>query len=555
MPRKISEAPVVENTNATTFTAVTHQESDGRVCLGPATRSRTGLMTGDDKSIMSELIRKTTGAITLSPNLFNINDPRVEQDRRLSSDGAGTIQVNAGWLLSHPIELTDAEQYTITFAGNNNFAFFDEEGNAVSGGTRVTTGATSVYTKPEGAVTLRFSINAGSTSVTPELCYVIEGNQPAEQFPPYGGLLNADTLFNIPGSAIAPGTITFRETDFLEPGKNLFRYDLAAPGGFGSNGIFQESQVGTLVHNSVPFPVVPGVTYVANYNLRFITAYGPDGVPITAAGNNSSTPAGTTFTFPEGVASVIVSANASIAEALQVEAGTVSSGFERGGVRLKDIVLPRNVAPGWQGKTVAFYGDSLTAQRLWIIPAMARLGFIESNHGTGGARASGDFASALHQQVNIDAIPAGVDAVVVLMGTNDWMNNAVLGTIDDTDPLATFYGALNTIANRLKARFPTQPIFWGTPPLSQAGLPRSGFTDPFTNSQGTIDAYGDAIRAVARRESFPVVDFYRDSGFHSASLATLMKDEPSLVHPSDEGGARMASVLTGRMAALEPAST
>ncbi|TVP71052.1 MAG: SGNH/GDSL hydrolase family protein [Rhodobacteraceae bacterium] len=552
MARKISETPHILATDTTTFTPVTHQGGDGRVSLAPATSSGAGLMAAGDKRILADVSRKTTGAITLSPNLFNINDPRNELNRRMASGQDGTVQTIADWFLSHPIDLTEATQYYVTMAGNNNFAFFDAAGNAVSGGTRVTSGLGSIYTKPAGAVTLRISMNIGSSAVDPGLCYVIEGSQPAVRFPPYGGILSAGTLFDIPGSAIASGTITYRATDFLTESKNLFRVDLTAPGALAANGTFQEAQVGALVYNTVPFRVTPGVTYVANYSIRFITAFGADGLPITAAGTNSSTPAGTPMVFPEGVNGLVVSINPSIAGAFQFEAGAAATGYERGGVQLAPFVLPQPLAPGWQGKTVAFYGDSLTSQRLWIIPSIARLGIIESHHGTGGARVSGNFASALHQQANIDAIPTGVDAVMFLGGTNDWMNNAVIGTIDDTDPLATFYGALNTIANRLKARFPTQPIFWGTPPLSQAGLPRSGFTDPFTNTQGTIDAYGDAIRAVARRESFPVVDFYRDAGFHSASLATLMKVEASLVHPSNAGGARMASVLIGRMAALDP---
>ncbi len=553
MGRKISDTPHILATDTTTFTPVTHQGSDGRVRLAPATQGMAGLMTAGDKRVLADVHRKTTGAIVLSPNLFDVNDPRNEPDRRMASSQDGTIQIMAGWLLSHPIDVTDGTEFYVTMAGNNNFAFFDDDGAPVPGGTRVTSGLGSIYTKPAGATTLRISMNAGASAVDPDLCYVIAGNQPAERFPPFGGILSTETLHDIPGSAIARGTITQRETDFLTTSKNLFRVDQIAPGALAANGTFQETQIDSLVYNTVPFQVTPGVTYVANYSIRFITAFGADGLPIPTAGTNSATPAGTPMVFPAAVDALVVSINPSIAEAFQFEAGTTTTGYERGGVQLAPFVLRRPLAPGWQGKTVAFYGDSLTSQRLWIIPSIARLGIIESHHGTGGARVSGNFASALHQQANIDAIPTGVDAVMFLGGTNDWMNNAVIGTIDDTDPLATFYGALNTIATRLKSRFPTQPIFWGTPPLSQAGLPRSGFTDPFTNAHGTIDAYGDAIRAVARRESFPVVDFYRDAGFHSASLATLMKDEASLVHPSNAGGARMASVLVGRMAALDPA--
>lgn len=44
MTRIIEQLEVVE-TNATTFAPVTHGGGDGRVCLGPATTERAGLMT------------------------------------------------------------------------------------------------------------------------------------------------------------------------------------------------------------------------------------------------------------------------------------------------------------------------------------------------------------------------------------------------------------------------------------------------------------------------------------------------------------------------------
>lgn len=42
---RIIEQPQITATDATTFAPVTHGGGDGRVCLGPATTERAGLMT------------------------------------------------------------------------------------------------------------------------------------------------------------------------------------------------------------------------------------------------------------------------------------------------------------------------------------------------------------------------------------------------------------------------------------------------------------------------------------------------------------------------------
>ena len=352
MPRRIIEAPEVTNPDETTFAPVTHQGGDGRVSLGPATTTRAGLMSAEDKQFLdgvpqaianategvnagefseeaaqnlNEVILKTTGTLVVSPNLFNINDSRNETDVRLISDGSGDMQAVEGWLVSHPIELTTATEYFITFAGNNNFAFFDAEGNAVSGGTRVASAGGSVYTKPADAVTLRFSINASASTVDPEQCYVIEGNQPAEFFPPYGGLFDLSRLKNLDQEALAENAVTPRKTSFLEVGKNKYSFTDSLSGFFmNASGVLTEGGF----HVSDFIPVQPGQVFVANRSLRFRTAFNSSKTPIPNAGSNSSFAAGTPWTIPEGVAFVRLTVTNSNASVLQFEEGSEITEFE-----------------------------------------------------------------------------------------------------------------------------------------------------------------------------------------------------------------------------------
>jgi hypothetical protein len=137
-------------------------------------------------------------------------------------------------------------------------------------------------------------------------------------------------------------------------------------------------------------------------------------------------------------------------------------------------------------------------------------------------------------------------------GTNDWAQNIPIGSITDAVN-TTVYGALNIIAQKLRARAPTKPILWATPFNGDYDSPRSAaWVDGETNGYGRVSDYAAAIRAVALRYGFPLIDLNADCGwtkFNSTGfLLTEGDTNLSRIHlNADEGPARISSLVIDRL--------
>lgn len=488
--------------------------------------------------------RLVTGTLVATNQLFDVNATDLEPGRFIAPAN-GSSSVNASYTASGMIDVSGASVFFVRGGGNDFYAWYNENGSYHSTGGR----AGNVYTKPAGVFGLRFSIQLAA--ISPNDVYVAVGDQPVA-WEPYGGKVNVAGIAGLPGTALAEGAIDPDRTNFLLPNKNKFDKFTALPGQYSAAGVFAATDIYT--YSTRPIRVTPGQPYVCNVGIRFLNARDATGASITAAGTNTQIPAGTVIIPPEGVSYYIITlANASVPNC-QFEDGTVSTGYVEFGYSLdpRVSVQASTGLSAWTDKRVGFYGDSLSAQGEFITPTVSQFGIVSVNRGVGGSRVSGSSLSdAMWQAARLDLIPADLDALHFLGGTNDWMQNAAIGVITDTTP-ATFYGALNIVAAEFKTRFPLYKIFWGTVPLSRAEFPRTGFIDPYTNGQGDIEAYNNAIRAVAHRNGFSLVDYYREAGFHTGNIELYMKPESSLLHPNTLGGKRMSSVLNGRMRSLEP---
>ena len=228
----------------------------------------------------------------------------------------------------------------------------------------------------------------------------------------------------------------------------------------------------------------------------------------------------------------------------------------------KYVVVPggSTVSP-WSGKIIDVMGDSNVAYNKWQPLVAAELGCSFLNHGIGGSKiAKPDSSStqiSMCDDVRINALDTSAAAWICgPWATNDWAQNIPIGTISDTVN-TTVYGALNIIAQKLRARAPTKPILWATPFNGDYDSPRSAaWVDGETNGYGRVSDYAAAIRAVALRYGFPLIDLNADCGwtkFNSTSfLLTEGDTNLSRIHlNTDTGPARISSLVTDRLAALE----
>ena len=228
----------------------------------------------------------------------------------------------------------------------------------------------------------------------------------------------------------------------------------------------------------------------------------------------------------------------------------------------KYVVVPggSTVSP-WSGKVIDVMGDSNVAYNKWQPLVAAELGCTFLNHGVGGSKiAKPDSSStqiSMCDDVRINALDTSAAAWICgPWATNDWAQNIPIGSITDSVN-TTVYGALNIIAQKLRARAPTKPILWATPFNGDYDSPRSAaWVDGETNGYGRVSDYAAAIRAVALRYGFPLIDLNADCGwtkFNSTSfLLTEGDTNPSRIHlNADAGPVRISSLITDRLTALQ----
>lgn len=230
-------------------------------------------------------------------------------------------------------------------------------------------------------------------------------------------------------------------------------------------------------------------------------------------------------------------------------------------VAKKYVIVPggSTVSP-WSGKIIDVMGDSNVAYNKWQPLVASELGCSFLNHGVGGSKIAKPDSSPTQISMCDDARINALDTTATAWicgpwGTNDWAQNIPIGTISDTVN-TTVYGALVIIAQKLRARAPTKPIFWVTPFNGDYETGRtSSWVDGETNQYGRVSDYSAAIRAVALRYGFPLIDLNADCGWtkfnSSYFLLTEGNTNPSHIHLNDSAGpARISELVIDRLTAL-----
>ncbi|EUJ40103.1 Internalin-A [Listeria weihenstephanensis FSL R9-0317] len=195
--------------------------------------------------------------------------------------------------------------------------------------------------------------------------------------------------------------------------------------------------------------------------------------------------------------------------------------------------IPASIAK-WKSANVLFLGDSITAGLRAniaypnIVAKQLRFPTLQ-NEGISGATIAQNDASSVQSLVQqLEALDTSkITDVVIFGGTNDFYYETPMGTLNRSDK-NTFYGALNTIAAKLKAQ--NKKIYFVTPMWRSRQLAGDGKdSDNFSNNNGVyLNDYATAIKNVAQKYQAPCLDLYSEKEMYDYSLIDG-------VHPNDEG--------------------
>lgn len=238
----------------------------------------------------------------------------------------------------------------------------------------------------------------------------------------------------------------------------------------------------------------------------------------------------------------------------------------------------------WAGKKVAYFGDSITDPRnsasknkYWTLLQqwMGITPYVYAVSGRQWDDIPRQTAKLLEEHGE------DVDAILILMGTNDYNNGVPLGTwykeksekvmyghgkpkelvkrkrrYMSMDP-NTYRGRINIAMEKLKTTYPTKQIVVLTPIHRQdffANDKNWQCSEDYTNQCGLyLDAYVDATKEVADVWAVPVIDFNAVSGLYPMldSHAQYFKDAVTdRLHPNDKGHERMAKTLMYQLLTL-----
>lgn len=233
----------------------------------------------------------------------------------------------------------------------------------------------------------------------------------------------------------------------------------------------------------------------------------------------------------------------------------------------------------WNGKRVAFLGDSMTQKRDTAIRVYWEyltdwLGLEPFVYGISGHQWTGIYGQAQKLQQEKGA---AVDAILIFAGTNDYNHGVPLGrffsettretnhngqqvvrkyrSLVETD--STFCGRINKVMAYLKANFPDQQIIILTPIHRGFAKFRENNVQPeesFANAQGLyLDAYVNALREAVSIWAVPLIDLYSLSGLYpmaDSHVPYFQHADTDRLHPNTGGNYRLAKTIYYQLQSL-----
>ena len=226
----------------------------------------------------------------------------------------------------------------------------------------------------------------------------------------------------------------------------------------------------------------------------------------------------------------------------------------------------------FNGKTVSFYGDSITTfagyipegnavyytgsnadvsnvNQCWWKETIDALGLVLNVNNSWSGRRVSDFGRVddAYKQANIDAISNGTDPdyIIIKIGVNDFNNNATLGTYDGSgtwgDDMTVFSNAYATMLDRIMKTYPLAKVYC----CSINHEIRSTNNHPTRNGNGeTISTWNDRIHSIANAFGAGFID-HSACGITEYNLSEYTGDynpnNGNGLHPNYKGMALIAN--------------
>ena len=266
----------------------------------------------------------------------------------------------------------------------------------------------------------------------------------------------------------------------------------------------------------------------------------------------------------------------------------LAGGFNGNAQTVATVQAPKiEIVPGektvnsqWQGKRVAYLGDSMTDKRragttcVYWEYLTELLGIEPSVYGISGNQWDGIYKQALkmHEEKG-----ANIDAILIFAGTNDYSHDTPIGTfftettkqtnhngvqvmrkyrtpvMNDT----TFCGRINKVMSYLKNNYPEQQIIIMTPihrGFAQFSDKNVQPDENFANAQGLyIETYINTLKQAAANWAVPLIDLYSISGLFplaDAQARYFHDKETDRLHPNAVGDYRLAKTIQYQLLAL-----
>lgn len=266
--------------------------------------------------------------------------------------------------------------------------------------------------------------------------------------------------------------------------------------------------------------------------------------------------------------------------ALLMLAGMTSYGQTAGAPVSKISQEEKIPASQWQGKRVAYLGDSMTQKpgngtnHIYWEYLAEWLGIEPFVYGISGNQWDGIYRQALKLYAEKGT---AVDAIFIFAGTNDYNHSIPIGdffreTTKETNHNgglvtrkyrtlvmndSTFCGRINKVMDYLKNSFPEQQIIIMTP--IHRGFAK--FSDKnvqpeesYANGQGLyLDTYVNTLKQAAAIWSVPLIDLYTLSGLYPLSDSQVQyfnHGETDRLHPNAAGNYRLAKTIQYQLLAL-----
>ena len=212
-----------------------------------------------------------------------------------------------------------------------------------------------------------------------------------------------------------------------------------------------------------------------------------------------------------------------------------------------------NICGAWAGKKIITYGDSITSNGGWQNYIEKHFDCTVINKGIGGTSVTDNGTqSPFCSPTRVATLDADADAVIIMGGSNDWVQNRNIGdlTYNDGWNENEFMGALASTLYQIQNRCPNAILFVASPlggRLQTAGVNQPM---PTENNNGlTLCDFTKASKEVADEFGIAYIPINEASGINVWNGATYLAD---VVHPNDLGKAKIAATMISALEHTRP---